>query len=721
MTAGILLPAFVMIYFDLLTVGIVFSVGAMCVSISDYAGPILHRRNGMLVSNIAIFLVALITGWVAHSPLLLGITLFVFCFFFSMLGVYGARAGSIGIGALLVMILNIYEPRQDKEIVWNALYILGGGVWYMLFSLALYRIRPHKLIQQAIGDCIQSMADYLRTRASFYDRQFDYEAIYTKLLHQQVDVQEKQDLVNELLFKTSDIVQESTHTGRILVMIYLEAANLFEKVMTSYQDYKTLHEYFDATSILQRYHSLANGLSIELDSIGIALKSGKASVENTSLVTHIRETRHIFSELRVDFMKPENIEGFISLRYILDNIEDLSERIRTLHYYTTYDRKIKKHRKRTFDFGELVSHQEITPAIFIDNLSLKSTIFRHSLRVSIAVIAGYVTSELFTFGHSYWILLTIIVILKPAYSLTKQRNRDRLIGTVCGALIGVLILYFIKNNTALLIIMILLMTGTYSFIRKQYFIGVLLMTPYIVIFFYLLNPGNFTTILTDRVLDTAIGSVISFVASILLIPGWEHTTIKPLMIKTLEENRLYFSVITEAFTRKQPVSAERHQVARKNAFVALANLSNAFNRMLSEPKLKQKGIKEISQFVVLNHRLASHIATLSNYQHIVNPPDTTVFLEKVIHQISVYLDHDILILQGGPADSILPFDKDALRQLNLSADSLLEKRKSELQQGQLETSTKKALSELKSFVDQFNFIYKIAADIDKVSGMVDVE
>lgn len=227
--------------------------------------------------------------------------------------------------------------------------------------------------------------------------------------------------------------------------------------------------------------------------------------------------------------------------------------------------------------------------------------------------------------------------------------------------------------------------------------------------------------MTDRVLDTAIGSVISFVASILLIPGWEHTTIKPLMIKTLEENRLYFSVITEAFTRKQPVSAERHQVARKNAFVALANLSNAFNRMLSEPKLKQKGIKEISQFVVLNHRLASHIATLSNYQHIVNPPDTTVFLEKVIHQISVYLDHDILILQGGPADSILPFDKDALRQLNLSADSLLEKRKSELQQGQLETSTKKALSELKSFVDQFNFIYKIAADIDKVSGMVDVE
>lgn len=721
MTAGILLPAFVMTYFDLLAVGIVFSVGAMCVSISDYAGPVLHRRNGMLVSNLAIFIVALVIGLVAHSPLLLGISLLTCCFFFSMMGVYGARAGSIGIGALLVMILNIHELRQDKEIVWHALYILGGGVWYMLFSLALYQIRPHKLIQQAIGDCIQGMAGYLRTRALFYDSQVNYEAVYQELLQQQVDVQEKQDLVNDLLFKTSNIIQESTHTSRILVMIYLEAADLFEKVMTSYQDYKTLHRYFDETSMLQRYQFLANELSVELDRIGIALKSGNASVENTVLMHHIRITRQAFSELRVSFLKPENIEGFISLRHILDNIEDMAERTGTLHYYTTYDRKIKNNRERTFDFGELVSHQEITPDIFIDNLSFKSTIFRHSMRVSIAVISGYLISILFPFGHSYWILLTIIVILKPAYSLTKQRNRDRLIGTVCGVIIGLLILYLIKNNTLLLIIMIMLMTATYSFIRKRYFIGVLFMTPYIILFFHLLNPGSFKAILTDRLVDTAIGSVISFLASIYLMPGWEHKTIKPLMVKMLEENRHYFTVITEAFTSKQPASPGRHQVGRKNAFVALANLSDAFNRMLSEPKQKQLGIKEISQFVVLNHRLTSHIATLSNYQGLESPPDTSNLLTTVINQISGYFDRAISILHGAPADTILPFNKDALRQLNQSANSLLEKRRAELQQGQLETTTKRPLSELKSFVDQFNFIYKIAADINKVCDMVHVE
>lgn len=44
----------------------------------------------------------------------------------------------------------------------------------------------------------------------------------------------------------------------------------------------------------------------------------------------------------------------------------------------------------------------------------------------------------------------------------------------------------------------------------------------------------------------------------------------------------------------------------------------------------------------------------------------------------------------------------------------MEIRKKELQEGNWETATKKLLSELKSVVDQFNFIYKIVLDINKV-------
>jgi uncharacterized membrane protein (TIGR01666 family) len=718
MTAGILLPALVMSQFDLLRVGLVLSVGAMCVSVTDNDGPIHHRRIGMIVCNAAIFLVSLAVGFKTLSPLLLGIILFVFCFFFSMLGVYGARASSIGVAALLVMILNIDHKRDGWDVIWTTLYLLSGGIWYMLFSLLLYSVRPYKLAKQALGDSIQSIADYFRTRAGFYDTQEDYSIIYSDLFQQQIVVQEKQTLVSELLFKTRDIVKESTPTGRILIMIYLDAADLFERVMTSYQDYTTLHNFFDGTGFLQKFKALALDLARELDDIGIAVKSGRPSEENQLLFQHIKEATNEYNELRKTFLKPGNVEGFISLRGILENIQDIAERLQMLHRYSTYDRKLAKAPSHELDYKKFISHQEITPEIFIDNISFQSNIFRHSLRVSIAVLAGYLISLFFKFGHSYWILLTIIVILKPAYSLTKKRNADRLIGTICGVMIGILILFLVKNNMALLVIMILLMATTYTFIRNYYLIAVMFMTPYIIIFFHLLYPDNFKTVLTDRIIDTVIGSLIAFIASIFLVPAWERTTIIAYMVKMLKYNNDYFDVTAKVFGDTKPIIKNQHQEARKNALVSLANLSDAFNRMLSEPRRKQEGIEKIHQFVVLNHMLTSHIATLSYY---IQSRTTIYRSEKFVAvsaDISNYLLNSIAVLQKQPLKLQATINKDSLRLLNEQANILLEKRKKEIQCGEWETETKKSLRELKSVVDQFNFIYKIVTDVNKGAGTI---
>jgi uncharacterized membrane protein YccC len=51
-------------------------------------------------------------------------------------------------------------------------------------------------------------------------------------------------------------------------------------------------------------------------------------------------------------------------------------------------------------------------------------------------------------AHGYWIVLTIVIILKPNFSATKQRMADRLIGTVIGCLITMLILRFVHNPLA---------------------------------------------------------------------------------------------------------------------------------------------------------------------------------------------------------------------------------------------------------------------------------
>jgi len=714
-TAGIALPAVILNYFGLLSTGIVVSLGAMSVSVTDNPGPIHHRRNGMLTCLFIIFIVSLITALVSPYPVLLGAFILISCFIFSMFGVYGTRANLLGVSALLVMVLNIDRHHQGWDILVNASYILAGGTWYTILSLLLYSIRPYKLAQQALGDCITAIADYLATRAGFYEKDADYENSYGQMLEQQIALHEKQNLVRELLFKSHDIVKEPTITGRILVMMFLEINDLIETVMTSY-DYEKLHKSFDESGILQKYRHLIIELSKELDDIGIAIKSGKLSEENIFLQTHIAETKEYLNEFIEQKRTAENVEPFIGLRHILNNIETIAFRIYALHLYSTYDKKLTSRFPTKIDYDKFITHTDTDIQVLTDNLTFKSNIFRHAIRVSTATLAGYLVSLFFPLGHSYWILLTIIVILKPAYSLTKKRNYQRVTGTVAGALAGLLILYFIPDKTVLFALMLVLMIGTYSFLRTNYFISVFFMTPYVLLLLHLLNGGNFETIISDRLIDTAIGSAIAFAANFLLLPAWEHEQIKNYMAEAIENNMNYFRNISAAFNGK-PFTVTQYKLSRKNAFVSLANLSDAFSRMLSEPKSKQKNKKLIQQFVMLSHMLSSHIATLAFYIKPLSKKYSSPDFDVVINKSVIHLQNAKNNIEHMQVYSE-NVETSEQNNLDKQVHILLDKRREELHNNLIHTDTRKTLSEFKSIVDQFSFIIKITTDLEKISGQL---
>ena len=691
-TVGITLPAILLSHFNNLAGGIALSLGAMCVGNTDNPGPIHHRRNGMIACVLIIFLVTLLIGLASASPLVTGLLVCVFCFVFSFMGVYGTRASSIGVNALLVMVLNIDRHHTPLESLITATYVLVGGVWYTVLSLLLYSFRPYKLVQQALGDCIQATAGYMRAKADFYSKDLDYDKAYRQLVESQVAVIEKQDLIRELLFKSRKIVQESTNVGRVLMMIFLDIIDLFERTMTSQQDYRTLHQYLDDSGLMQECKRLILDLAAELDEIGIAVMSGKASVENKAIIARIRQAHADLDRYKSQHQGEGSDEAIHGLSNILDSIEDLADRLHTLHGYTTYDRKLSRDFNADIDVDEFVVHGEVDRKLIYENLTLRSNIFRHSLRVSIATIAGYIISGFLPFGHGYWILLTIVVILKPAYSLTKRRNFERLMGTIGGALVGVLLLFFIKDRQALFVLMILFMIGTYVFIRTNYLVAVILMTPYILLLFHLLYPADFRTVLSDRVIDTAIGSAIAFLANILIIPSWEHERIIDFMTAALEANATYFRAVAGAFLGR-PVTVHQYKLSRKKAFVALANLSDALSRMLSEPRSQQVRITEMHQFVVSNHMLTSHIATLAYYAEPYAARAAGQGYEPVVEDIVHRLERTVSLLGDKPIPPSGTAGKEGLRLLNERINT----------------------GEFRPIVDQFNFIAGVTTEIGKIS------
>jgi uncharacterized membrane protein YccC len=576
------------------------------------------------------------------------------------------------------MILTMDKGVPRNEILLHALLIFVGGLFYLSLSLILYFIRPYRNAQRALGNCIREIASYLSIRADFYNVHTDLDRDYKRLIAQQIVVNEKQDAVRELFFKTRQIVQESTDESRKLVFTFVETIDLFEDITASYYDYRLLREKFGNSGALTLIHSSLKKIVQELNAVGIAIETNTLFRKKFD---YEEEVRQLKSE--VDALSGFDGADKLVLKKIIVNLRNLFSDLITIEEYFEWNLKRKKSRGAHSHF---ISHQPLSPLIIWNNLSLPSSSFRHAVRVCAACAVGFLLTKIFAYGnHSYWILLTIAFILKPAFSLTRQRNIERILGTVAGAAIGVAILYFIPAKTALFVVMLLLMIGTYSFMRINYLVMVICLTPYIFILFTFLGVP-FQQVAKERILDTLIGCAIAFSASYILFPKWEREDLKTYMQQMVQANAAYLQKIIEALSGKT-VSMLEYKLARRDVYLHSANLSALFHRMLSEPKSKQQSESKVQQFVVLNHILFSNIATVA----------TTLLAKEVM----VY------------PDELLQLAKKAERKLAGDKETIFQEMKIQPVDTIVSSNDDVLMKE------QLQFINTVSRDIDKLTKTID--
>ncbi|EOR95672.1 putative membrane protein [Arcticibacter svalbardensis MN12-7] len=598
-TFGVLLPPLLLSQSGHLEAGIAVSMGAITTSIPDYPGAVVHKRNAMLFSILFMMIVSLLTGLINDYPLLIVAEIFSLCFFFSMFNTFGNRAASIGTGVLIIMIINIDQNFTVKSIFEYTGLLVVGGIWYMGLSLAVSQFRPYRIAQHALGDCIHQVAVYLNLKAVFYEADFHFDDTYKKLIDQQIIVHQQQDVVREILFKNRLITKSPSNTARLLILIFVDVIDLFERTMASHYDYRTIQKNYAASGILSEFHKILSNIGKELENLGFDINANERP----------RPTQDFQVQLEDLKSKIDLVDNNLVLKKILVNIRNIVNRINTMYDYFS-DKKLENvDLNDEKDLGRFVSAQVLDPKQFIENLSLKSGIFRHALRVAIVAVIGYSVSKLLPLGHhSYWILLTILVILKPGFSLTKQRNYQRLIGTVAGGIAGALIVYYIHDTTIRFMFLMVFMILAYSFQRLNYVVSVLFMTPYVLIMFSFIGLGNLSLV-QERILDTFIGSFIALIASYFLFPSWEYPQLKSFMRKLLIANYQYLTKVAEGLAGKE-LNITEYKLIRKELYVSSANLASAYQRMLSEPKSKQIKVREASKFIVLNHMLSSYNATL---------------------------------------------------------------------------------------------------------------
>lgn len=608
-TLEIISPAIILSLMGQFQIGLTASLGALCISICDAPGPVTHKRNGMMVGIVFVFLMALITGLVNAHILLLGILILVASFFFTMISVYGSRAGSIGTAALLIMVLKMTNQQHGGDAFLQSLYILSGGVWYMIWALLFYRLLPYRAAQRVLGECVTETGNYLFIKSRLYDTHFDIETEYKKLLEQQIIVNEKQNEVREILFKSRIMLKESTDKGRALVLTFVTTVQLFEDIMATWYDYGQLRKTYGGTGILFGVSKVIQTLANELKKTGEAIHNNYAYTKDWDILPALNELKE-----KIDGLSDQG--STIMLKKILVNLRALGKKTDELQAYFNREVVLKRKLRSTQYYLRFVNPQRVSWVAFKNNFTFKSSVFRHALRMMITCGVGFIIGKFFTTGHhSYWIIMTIIIILKPGFSLTKKKNHDRLLGTIAGGVLGLIVLAFIKNEYFLFALLFLFMLGTYTFIRINYILMVLFVTPYVMILFHFLGIGAIN-VASERLLDTAIASLLAFLASYFLFPQWESGNIKESMSAVVKSNLNYLKKLKELAANNENVTP--YNLARKDVMVTTANLSSALNRMLSEPKSKQLFKSEIYQYVVLNHILSSNIASLASLPQIKN-------------------------------------------------------------------------------------------------------
>lgn len=643
-TLSILLPALALAQFGHLPVGLGISLGALCVSLTDAPGPTMHRRNGMTIGLLTAFVVTFITGFARLNPLTLGLEITVFSFFFSMFAIWGSRASSVGSAALLIMILMIDRPLDAWGVVRQSGLVLAGGVWYMTISLAASRLQPYRLAQQALGQCIHEIARLMEIKADFYTVSTPLDDNYRRLLAQQVVVSEKQDAVREVLFKSRLIVTESTQTGRVLVLTFTDIVDLYEQVIAMYYDYAQIREQFGSTGILTSFADLIRQLATELDHIGLTIQSPVNFRKSDDLIPRLTELKQ-----RIDELGKQEGNSLV-LKKVLVNLRIISQRILTLRENLTHPNH-EPTQTSELEFGRFVSHQIIDLQSLRNNLTLDSSVFRHSARVAIAMMLGYFLTLLFPAGHhSYWVLLTISVIMKPAFSLTRQRNFERITGTIAGGLIGLVIILLVPDKTVQFVFMVLFMLGTYSAQRVNYIVMVICVTPFVLILFNFLGAG-YADVIQERLLDTILGGIIALTTSYLLFPQWESAQLSKPIQAILQANIRYLQLLLDGLTGRN-IDLEDYKLARKDVYVTSANLAAAFERMMSEPKRKQQHQKLVYQLVVLNHVLSANVSAITSVLLPDRPRVYPVFMTKRVKRALFSLTKRLNSPGVSPADTL---------------------------------------------------------------------
>jgi len=586
-----------------MAVAMTVCIGALCTALMDMPSPLRHKFNEMSASVLLCSAVTLLISLCAPFHWLLMAMLVLVSFAACMMVVYGKKSMPLQLATLFIMTMSMEHDLTVREsFIHTGLFTLGA-VAYLAYAMGISWILRHRIKQQVLAEALFELAAYIDIKADFYDARYNLTEQFNKLIRHQSLLADRQQASRDLILRSHNNAKDA-----IVVQVHVCMLDLYELILSTHTDYTQLRTHLADSPILKTLHDMAYKAARDIESVAYDVTRKKASYPE---ISYDAELAAIEAELaaiqrRIDEGKPQQ-EALAVLRAQRNKIRAIVRMIAELHQASQ-----KAYDTTPFwadaDMGPFLSQQKYEFRMILSHLRWDSPIFRFSLRVAMAITVGLAVASWLPYAaHSYWIVLTIVIILKPSFSITKQRRSDRIVGTIIGCVITALVIKFFNYPPLILACLILATVATPTFIYLRYRYAAIAVSVMILLQMHLIAPGNHDLIV-ERLVDTFVGAAVATVFSFVLV-NWEYQSLPNLVRDVLAANLRYMQASFDLLQGKGKDDFA-YRIERKRLMDSLAGLSSALVRMLDEPARMQRAAEDINLFTVQNYLLVAHVAAL---------------------------------------------------------------------------------------------------------------
>ncbi|GAA1242583.1 FUSC family protein [Prauserella halophila] len=217
---------------------------------------------------------------------------------------------------------------------------------------------------------------------------------------------------------------------------------------------------------------------------------------------------------------------------------------------------------------------------WLDSLTSGPLTWLATARLTLCVALAELARLVVPLDNSYWITLTVGLVLKPDFGSVFGRAVLRGVGTIVGVGIGAALLGFGANSHGVVLALLVAVMGAGVAIGKVRNYGILsaFVTPLIILQMDLTMGGDWGVVFA-RLADTVLGCVIVLVFGYVLWPGSRRPRVGGRLADVADTVAQYVEVSLG------PPDADRMERSRcrRRAYRGLSDLRTAFQQLVVEP------------------------------------------------------------------------------------------------------------------------------------------